>query len=446
MKLLRLFSESEISPGIFQFQLREPIRLKPGAQVALQECSLSLQASSIAVGANDGSFEYKTAAPAGFTVATITPGTYDTSQLMFELEKAMNSSMDLAIASNIGFQWAAAFENGKTVIKFDRNDPPVIPTMKLTGGTLVGNTFAKTVAGQYDSYAICAVPFIQSTGRFASRLLGAGELMVGLSTAADIPSADPAEPAIEIAIYADTGTGNYYYKTPGEGVDVDSGVAWAANDTIGYSIDQGEIQLFYLRGTTVTAVGLAVPYTYGTSLFPYIALTGALGTTTTLGGPGTLYYYNTNPFSVPPLNTGVGAKQRTNVLLDFNGYDATAALLGFSNITYTVAGKSDGSFEGPFPLTTNIKSLGVVVLCPSLPQLQCFDVLVGGRRPILAVVNDWSNIDDPQLLQWQPSIPVFLDLENPTDLHLSNFVIQIVDGLGNPIPVQDGVSFVLLFQ
>lgn len=444
MKLLRLLADQETSPGAFEWQLADSIKLDPGSQVALQQCSLSLSPEDFEVDASNNKFTFKCAAAAASTPrqVTITQGSYTTLGLMQALEDAMNAAVTIGIQSNKGFQWRASIPGAQTTLAFNRVDENTYPPMRENGGTWAAPTLTNTAGVGWNCWATCTRGFIRSAGIWATTVAAAAYPCAGLSTSNTPTNGDPA--TMRMAVYVDTGTGTYW--TVDDGTITNTLVAAVNGDRIGVQISQGVLTPVYVRGAgngNITALGAGSAYDYTSSLWPIISLNGAAGLATAL----TPYTHDTDPFDLTASNADARPTSIVELLFQADGAEGAAQLLGFNQELYRSPQAAGASFVAPSNIQSRLSSLGLLVLLESLPSLHCYDSATGGKRPILASINAWQEkADDAERVDYMPSVPVFLDIGNDTPIFLSSFRIRIIDAANNPIQLSDGVAFTLLFK
>ena len=451
MKLLRLLDLQAANTGSMSFNLNEPLVLEPDSQVALQECTLDLVPQQVVVTASNQTINYSTQAlNTAPQVATLTPGNYSTAALVREVERAMNAGLNVASGnarSAIGFQWKVSQQAGKSAISYNRNDPLLYEPRISTGCTwdpatqIVTKTNASTVG--FAAWTTSQIPFCRGAGYYCGVVqVGAtADICLGLSADKALAACDPSTFAMAVSI--EVTTQNYYIQVGG-GALTDTGVTAAVGDLYGFRLTQGQLSIIYRRAGVDTIIGAAVAFDYTAPLFPVMAMMGPAGATMALSDG---VYHCIDPFYTAVNDDPVGAKPQTTVTLHFENplsYGA-ADLLGFTRALERIDAQGSATFTSQGDILATPERLSLLILLESLPSIQAYDSLSGGRRPILATISSWLEKGGTKV-EYQPNQTVWLDVNNEQPLPLSTFRVRVVDTANNAISLGDGCSFTLLFK
>lgn len=440
MKQLRLVAQNQYSAGEFEWQLNDPIKLEPGAQVALDQCSLSIDAA-IVVSDSNNTFAFRssgaTATGSVERIVTLNTGVYTANRLAREVERAMNHVLGLDCPTDIGFQWGAKVDPDKMLeISFDRNDPDQFPAIVSQGGTWAAPTLTKTdVDTGFTCWSVSTKPFIAGCGRYALQNATVSNACVGLSTTTSLPDGDPSHFALSIFVDPTTTT---YWVSNGT-IATDTTVAAAGGDSYGIALGGGVLYAYSQATTGPVQNYMAMNYDYEQTYYPVVSIAGAAGST------ARVQYHDIDPFALTPAS-GIDAKPATKVTIYFNrpAFFQTADLLGFGKSEYSKQ-KATDSFLATNELGKTLPGLSLVILLDSIPTLHSYDSTTGGRRPIIATLGIWQRGFSNEV-EYQPNYPVFLDVGNEQTLYLSTFKIRIVDAGNVPLAVDEGVFFSLLFK
>ena len=130
--------------------------------------------------------------------------------------------------------------------------------------------------------------------------------------------------------------------------------------------------------------------------------------------------------------------------------DGLRKLLGFDELTWTSRQGATDVLYADTPVDAVLQGSGLVVVCPTLPQLQSWDGATSARRPILAAVaGQWTFTNF--VLQYSPHTVTMLELNNPVPLHLKHITLQCYlqgsgGGVGDLAEVSAPCSAVLLID
>lgn len=452
MKLVRLLQAN--STGGLTFSLNEPIELHPESQVALQECVIDVQGTVLTVDATNNVINFSTQGADGAPqTATLDVGTYDVDALVREVTRALNAGLDMT--SGLGtsaqnLQWKATMDGPKLEISFDRCDPAVFSQRTNVGGTMdaANQVFTKTTATgiAFDAWSTSRQSLIKGAGYYMLDVQAITPTLtstnaLGLSTLATPGAIDLT--TLAKCIYVDRATSHYFVQDGG-GAFTDTGVIAAVGDSYGFRVNNGTIRIIYQRaGADVTfALFPATAYDQTVSLFPLVAMAGDQNSTVSING----VYHATDPFEVAAFQTEVGRKNTTTITLHFekNTSSGAADLLGFNRKLQRIDNSGAGTFSAGSVLVATSKNLSIAVLLDSMPSIQSYDSMAGGRRPILATVST-PEIANTRIM-YQPANLAWLDIANQHPMSISSFRIRVVDTDNVDMALSDGCSFTLLFK
>ncbi len=455
MKLLRLLDVDTETTGRLQFTLNEALHLDTKSQVCLQSCTLDLVPQIIEITDLNHTINFSTEAlNTAAMVATLTNGSYTADQLVVELQNALNRALDatagvIVPGPTVGFQFKTSILNGVITISFNQCDPSTFPTRQTTGGTDAAGLVTKTVGtAGYACYSVEQIPFIQGCGYTLAQpgtpaVTDGVNRMISLATTS-IP-ASGSYTAMAFSILVD-GTGGNYFTSSGGAVPVDSTILALPTDLFGFSLSEGLLSMGYYRNGAFNGIGAGAPINFSQPYYCVASIEGAINSTMQLGGftaGPTNRFHCYDPYALPNTTsvTTIAQMHFKNVLSQ-----PAANTLGFNPVLYqSPTAATYGDFTGASSIYTTKERLCLAVLLESLPTMDSFDSLSHGRRPILATLSAYD-IHDGTKIEYEPANLVWLDINNPMPMDISNFQIRVVDVTDTAMEVGNGCVFTLLFR
>jgi hypothetical protein len=471
VQLLRVLN-NQTGPQEFQINLKDNIRLKKDAKIALKNINFILDSTVVI--------------PSGITltwniqgtnkIVSIPPGDYNTQQLSDMLNIALNSGLnfvldidanDKGLDSNIGnaisvfngFAWRIFVENSKLNIGWNRAEVGVVSYFNNAGGD----------ASQWLNFNQSITPMCPGCFGFQiliasnAEVISASEFIVGITNKTQTANVGTGISPANIYCGAKLSPAATSYSLVANGETITDGLLLnkddpeifpvGNNNTFVFYYDQGAIKFQAFRA--MGAVRSSRVYTLlqaadlNTDLYPcYSVKSGAITFGTSLYTPnieisqtedGGLHR-ETPPINMQSNNHALGALSGINVSINMQN---AAAYLGYPDGIFTYPNGIKGLYTAVEQLISDQLNSSIVVEIPTLP-LKSYDSATGSRRSIVSVIDSLDSLavgGNRKKYSHTEDTLIFLDIDNPTETIINNLFIRVlISGATNAILSTDGLT------
>lgn len=479
MKLLRLLSTTETESD-FVAQFQEPIEIEPNSKIALHQVSFTLQPEFISVDKGNNFFyllsnvdNFKSPGnPYGFF--KLEPGNYSLLSLVQELRIKMSKglidpTLDSTFATskttmemtayiddkslmNLEYAITALKQNEDLTFKGIANDGEEPPNYYKNG------TYASEWAGAYSTAPMSnGQGYIETNIYTNSGAYSLNGVCFGvLPLTPDIWSATPNMSPDIYKFCVFTQDGKYWSKQDG-GVAVDTGVEVTDGDKIYMSQGRRVIDGENISGLTFWYAqsdgegGYLEPeqlvqfeYSFELILHAALSITGDAELKSFIYSPTA--FANSTELGVSLINKvddiqkhnyirvnggSLGASATSSYALLFT--ELSQRLLGFPNIATPFVTGLTANWTGTVSMYNLAIPSALVVEMPNLPLLS-YDSYTHRRRPILAVIPSQDLELNNDTITYNPSYPVFININNKYKELLNSLRIRLV--ATNNFPLQ----------
>lgn len=442
MKLIRVVSQDGNSSGTIVNVFSSDLVLKPNSTIGLAMASINLSDTNIDVDNDNNNFQIQLASPVlNVRNVLINNGIYNQTSLVTELDRAINTSLNITGQYDAGYQWKSTQNDGNLTISYRRSDEK-FPSYDIVSSNVSINTSnnsvlrTKTTNTLYDVYGGTNKWFIQGCGKYQAEIIdnSGGDLdevglVVGILSNKMITS--QTEYTLNDFTYAiGLGSGDYYINNNGS-IQA-SGYSYVVGDILDINISLGKLNFCLVRsgGADINmesidwAFNLKSGYYMGFSILKentgftnITSYTDPFQVDSTLGM--TLYE---NAGLENNLHSYLLNATATNVSLILT--NATKNLLGFGFLKQTIKYvKYD--FQAINQILEATKAPSIIVELASINTLQSFDGKRGDRRSILCVIPmlDMENND----IVFQPSQILNIELNNAYEYKINQLVVRLLN-------------------
>jgi hypothetical protein len=440
MKLLRVVSKENDLTSFFSNEFSEAIEIPPHSTVALINGLFNVDSKSIYI-PTDSVFTFKLKQNGdGITVSI--PSAYYTSQsIISTVEEKLNTAIDKTTQLNSGslenvqFLWRPSVGKspGLFSLSFARQkqvafDFPAdnLKNLALANGIFTSSKLSGTAA-QFEAFGFsnntvipCATSIKMNVGAQDQKYI------VGLLK--EKPAGSKTYLASIDFMYGCRSDGAHVHYIV-NGVEVDSAPVGTVNPqtAIDITFNNGKVNFDsnqYEQAIDFDADG-------------YFLAAGLWANTATFSGTG----FNPNPFNQSiedrlvqqldlPLKQVLhldAVGDPTQITLTMS--DNLQASLGYDYNPNSVRALT-GSFTSNNPIANTSTPTSMTVELPNLGgQISSYDGLTQRRRAIVAVIP--SMLQTNGILNYEPSYPVFIDLNNPFPIQLSKLEVRLLSSFDN---------------
>lgn len=453
VKLLRVVSpqpsQGQTLKTSFQSFLNDGFTLSEYSKVAVKSVVLPLT-STLKIDDTNNIFQIKLNGTDPFINIQLTNGIYELNQLFNHINNKICENLLISYTYAIGTQLLFSLDVGNrllTQINFDRIaetpfDNPIIENITVNDGKYNVTSTAPDPAD--GSANVVGTYIISGCGYFRTVLNTIGNCYVALTSqysGGSIP-----ENILDYYINI-LPSGKYGYFNKDTNNAIESTVSAAQNDTISIEITGRRIKYVVYDNTGNAKLSFVHQTNYFDLLTNYRQCLILLDKTVVLGIPVSTnnplfttdidnniiikeQVYEENPINTNPVSViPVGPKITNNKFTIKFNKPLLSKLLGLIGVEFSAAGLK-ASFKGIESIDYNNLAKSIILECPSLASLESYDSTKYRRRPILDIVPVKTNYAD-SMVTYQPSFPVFLEINNQLPILLRNLLINVYIDIDN---------------
>ena len=434
MKLIKVSGNSTQFENVFNSE----IKVEPYSKIALISASIRLNGEVILIDNQNQLLKVKTRATKPSVDAIITPGNYNISAFVSEINRTLNAALTVEPGTtdliDPNFQWNITSDSSnKIVFQFVRGKYNLdFTTTNLINMT---NAVAGTVVNASDgldwnSYCFTTDYFINGSGETSIKIDNAGiEFAIGLIK--EIPQNQPLlKPEdFDYCIFLD---GDNKYKTSNLANVYESAFPPHVGDIVSIKLydgylwfyqDNNEIYKYEWDYTTSYHIAISIKTQNAQLTFvewtpdPFQKVVG-----------DTLQYHHTlsdTYDTIGDLSVGLGANNpvATKVSVSFSN-NQIRDIFGFNTdvqFQTGISGRIMASRSLPDSNTPN----SILIEMNNIPSLESYDGREGKKRPICAVIPSFELNQNLEIAYSAP-YPIFIDINNTFEFMFNRAMIRVL--------------------
>ena len=432
MKLIKVSGNATEFENVFN----SLIHVEPYSKIGLISASIRLNGEIILINTQNQLLKIKTRSSKPEVDVILTPGNYNITDFVVEVNRAFNSALTVEPATTTlidpNFQWNIINDReNRLVIQFTRGKYDIdFSTSNLVNMTnAVGGIVVNASNGlDWNSYCYTTEYFINGSG--ASSLVIPAGIEMAFGIIKELPQNQPLlRPSdFDYCVYLDGGN---LFKTAHLGSIYTSALIPHANEVVSIKLYDGALH-FYQDNNLINSYA----WDYQTSYHLAISIktqNASLSQIKWTPDPfqktlnNVVQYHHTlsDTFdNIADLTLGLGANPTaTKVSISFSN-NLVRDIFGFNNnIVFQtgITGKATAIQSLPDSNTPN----SILIEMNNIPSLEAYDGREGNKRPICAVIPSFELNQNLEIAYSAP-YPIFIDINNKYEFIFNRSMIRVL--------------------